>query len=298
MNTFNIEDFIKPGVKTLEDINALAKYIEDKTEVKDVFGKLDKDNTYEVVHYDNNPELWSLENTSTDCVVIDSAVYDLYMETEVAEEDSIADNVLTLETSSILYRVKFRLRDYRRAFVNKKNNTLYEVVDFGVTNATNKNDGEQMYLYTSLTDYKVYVRNAVEFKEKFEKYIPKLGLYVHYVSGTVEEPVTKFIGPYRTVKALKKDIAEILRNREILDESIFRPFVVDDRLVKNHKRVLLQLMTSAESSCLAFFTDECELLEILFRTLNGDTIYTRTDNMITSRGRKKFLLVDITNKNN
>ena len=53
-------------------------------------------------------------------------------------------------------------------FRNKKNKKLYLKL-CNVINVTNKNDGQKMYLYINLKQFKFFVRECSEFNEKFEK---------------------------------------------------------------------------------------------------------------------------------
>lgn len=57
----------------------------------------------------------------------------------------------------------------RRKFRNKKNGKIY-IVEAIVTNSTNTQDGQEMYLYCCEDNpFKRYVRNKIEFDEKFEQ---------------------------------------------------------------------------------------------------------------------------------
>ncbi|MGL5316915.1 MAG: hypothetical protein ACRC92_26895 [Peptostreptococcaceae bacterium] len=57
----------------------------------------------------------------------------------------------------------------REIWINNKNKEKYIVLNKNVINATNKDDGTQMWLYTNSLMTETFVREAEEFKVKFTK---------------------------------------------------------------------------------------------------------------------------------
>lgn len=57
----------------------------------------------------------------------------------------------------------------REIWINKKNNKEYILLNKNVVNATYKDNGKVMYLYTNRDMSETFVREKDEFTEKFDK---------------------------------------------------------------------------------------------------------------------------------
>lgn len=138
-------------------------------------------------------------------------------------------------------------------YKNKKNGKIYKVTNM-VTNATNAQDGQMMFLYHEVNDSKqIYVRKIEEFMEKFDIVLPEIKMTYEKIEPTIKKmefgrwPVCSKCGNtvFRNSNNVKVEFqcrnrcsdAKTMSLRQYHEEILKKPFVEEEWSWGNEKDI-------------------------------------------------------------